>query len=482
MRGTSAPELPRFAAPHWLAVVIVLMAAGWRWGALASDVRFHVDEALFATFARGAAVHGDWWLSGALDKPPLALYAQALAMHFAGVTFNPLGVHDLAIRTGEFAARLPGALAGVMAVALTLALGRRLAGQAAGLWSAGLVAFAPGLVAYSATAFTDGLMVMAGLAALVCAAHGWGGWAGVWLAISFASKQQGAFYLPLALALLAHHATPPPARRGAFARLGLALGGGVALLLVWDALRPGNSLFALASVNNDPQRLFPAPDEIPRRLLVWLGDLGALAGGAGVGLALGLLAGVGGWRAPRGVAWLAIFSAGYVALHTVLPFNLYDRYLLIVAPLLAILAGRGLARVAPPRRPVALAAALGICLMMALSPAQLPHDDRPRDDAVIRLAGWLNARPLGAILYDHWAGWHTGYYLGPWSDKRRVYYPDPLAFADDAPRNPERAPRYLIAPRDADARPWLDAIATAGWRSALAYRNGRWRVYRLTAG
>ncbi len=49
----------------------------------------------------------------------------------------------------EFAARSLSAVCGVMTVGIVFAIGRRLAGTAAGLWAAGLAAVSPSLVIYS---------------------------------------------------------------------------------------------------------------------------------------------------------------------------------------------------------------------------------------------------------------------------------------------------------------------------------------------
>jgi hypothetical protein len=54
-----------------ISLPILLLGIGLRFHALARDMRFHPDEALFATFARAAAVKGDWLLHGSLDKTPL---------------------------------------------------------------------------------------------------------------------------------------------------------------------------------------------------------------------------------------------------------------------------------------------------------------------------------------------------------------------------------------------------------------------------
>ena len=61
------------------------------------------------TFARGAAVNGDWLLPGALDKPPLSIYFSALSMVAVGITRMPTACCILIPFMGEFAGRLPNA-------------------------------------------------------------------------------------------------------------------------------------------------------------------------------------------------------------------------------------------------------------------------------------------------------------------------------------------------------------------------------------
>jgi hypothetical protein len=117
-------------------------------------------------------------------------------------------------------------------------------------------------------------------------------------------------------------------------------------------------------------------------------------------------------------------------------------------------------------------------LLLALQ-APFPQDNRWRDDAVIALADEINGHSLGTIVYDHWSGWHLGYYLGAWSDKRRVYYPEPQIQAREALENPERAQRLLAAPRGVDAAPWLDALRRAGFEVWLEYENSRFELYGL---
>lgn len=444
-------------------IAILAIGALLRFQALGTEARFHVDEALFATFARNAAVHGDWLFSGALDKPPLSLYFSALSMHFTGVFVNTNGVLDLTIKGGEFSARLPNVYAGLLLIAITYALASRLCDHRTGICAAGFLAVSPMFTAYSATAFTDLLMILGMIAALWAALTDRPAWSGLALACSFWAKQQGLLILPLVLWAL--WSVPSTRTRWSrFARFTLPLMIGIALLIGWDGLRPEDSLFALASVNNNPDRISVQIDELWPRLQTWIGVIAAFFGWGGLWIVF-----------ARGQKLLpmAIYLIGYLIVHWVFAFNTYDRYLLPLIPLAAILIGSGLAR--GPRYLLPLIMAL----IMITTPPYFPDDQRAQDDAILHLAAYLNAKPLGAIVYDPWLGWEMGYYFGAWSDKRRVYYPDPHIQAADALLNPDPAPRYLIAPRDRDLTVWVDALRRRGFNVRFAWHHRRYQVYQI---
>ena len=143
--------------------------------------RFHPDEALFASFARGIAVWRDPLLrTGPVDKPPLLFYLQAVCYPFLGPR--------------EMAARLPNLFGSLLTVALTYAVTSRVLSVASGtiralphtlsatpnrphsghrpapLAAALLVACSPLAAAFGPTAFTVPLMVTWGTAALMAAA------------------------------------------------------------------------------------------------------------------------------------------------------------------------------------------------------------------------------------------------------------------------------------------------------------------------
>jgi 4-amino-4-deoxy-L-arabinose transferase-like glycosyltransferase len=466
-------------------LLILLTAALLRFSGAAWNVRFHPDEAWFATFARNAAVHGAWMLPGALDKTPLAIYAQALSMHLFAVESTPAGILDLDIYRGEWAARLPSALAGIVTVAAIIALGRRLGGRRAGDLAGLIAASSPYGIAYSASAFTDGLMAMfiaVGLAAARPTLRG-GTWAGVFIGLAFACKQQGLYAVPFCIALLAARRSGLHRRLIAFA---LALAGVIGVVLIWDAARSAEtgwaSVFAQAAANNDPERFFPAPDELIPRLSAWLTFAPYLFAASPIWIALILLARP---RLARLESALLLLILGYLVVHWLVRFNLYDRYLLPLLPMAAALVGVMLARA---RRPIIIAfAALLIVGGTAAYRGGIPigaeaaaqRDDGRSYAGIDQIAAWLDSRTLGAIIYDRWLGWSLDYYLGAWSDKRRVYYPTPDELAVGAAAQPDPAPRYFVAPTDVEAAPYLSALESAGFRGRSAFAQGDFVVYEL---
>ncbi len=472
-------------------LLILLLAAGLRFGALARDARFHPDEALFSTFARSAALNGQWLLPGALDKPPLSIYAGALVMTAFAQPDPATNLPLLSARAGEIAARLPGVLAGLLLVAVVYRLARRLYGEPTALIAALLLALSPFAVASSATAFTDGLMLLLMTAALWAMSERRAGLSGLCLALAFASKQQALIYLPL-IAALAWALTALTPRQ--VVRMLVPLTIGAALLIGWDAARaqPGG-IFALAAANNAPWRLIRS-DEVLPRLQAWLTSGVTLFGFAPVTvalLALSLIVLARRLMKPDRAALVDLILLGYVIayllLHWLIAFNTFDRYGLPLLPPLMLLTARGLALAGRwLASPLARGVGIGLLCAALIAPTMSAPGDRlmiggdPHDERGIdALADSLNRRALGAIIYDHWLGWELDYYLGQWTDKRRVYYPTPATLADDARRQPDPAPRYFVAPASEPVGRWLDALRAAGFAVTLDEQSAHFVVYRL---
>ncbi|MBI1881063.1 MAG: glycosyltransferase family 39 protein [Chloroflexi bacterium] len=180
---------------HWIVVVpgLAVLAALVLPANLLTTQRFHHDEALYTTWALQITSGADPWLTQTpIDKPPLFLYVVAGAMGLLGAT--------------EAAARVPSLLATALTVLLTFCLGRKLYGNGVGVVAAWLVALSPFTILFAPTAFTDPMLVALVLAACLAAAHSRAGWAGVGIGLAIATKQQGIFFVPLVMALLALYA------------------------------------------------------------------------------------------------------------------------------------------------------------------------------------------------------------------------------------------------------------------------------------
>ncbi|HEY4898076.1 MAG TPA: glycosyltransferase family 39 protein, partial [Solirubrobacteraceae bacterium] len=165
-----------------------------------------------------------------VDKPPLALWVQALSVRL-------FGYHSLSVL-------VPEALMGVASVALVYDLVRRRFGRA-GAFAAGLaLALTPITVAISRHNNPDALLVLCCVAAVWCVVRGledgrtrWLLWAGALVGLGFETKMGVALVVVPGIA--AAWLWGAPAGRGHLHALRQLLGGGAAMVIVggaWPAL------------------------------------------------------------------------------------------------------------------------------------------------------------------------------------------------------------------------------------------------------
>jgi 4-amino-4-deoxy-L-arabinose transferase-like glycosyltransferase len=164
-----------------------------------------------------------------VDKPPLALWVQALSVRV-------FGYHSLSIV-------VPQALMGVASVALVYDLVRRRFGRVGGFIAALTLALTPIAVAISRHNNPDSLLVLCCVAALWCAVRAIeprtrrrGGWlvaAGVCVGLGFETKMLVA--LVVVPGIVVAWLWLAPAARGRLHALGQLLAGGVAMLIVGGA-------------------------------------------------------------------------------------------------------------------------------------------------------------------------------------------------------------------------------------------------------
>ncbi len=310
----------------------------------------HHDEALYAGWARLIAGGIDPMLNTVpVDKPPLFIYTLAGFFKLFGV--------------GDVVARMPSLLAHVATLWLVYRVGAELYRPAVGLIAALLLALSPFAVLFAPTILTDPLMVALAMASLLAAVRGKSVWAGVWLALAVATKQQGIFFLPLTLAFLVIHPLPsplcpvmgyPPARGRESPQVAgggrkilpffLTLAIGLALPLVWDMNRTYRPGFWLQSSLSYGQVSLTV-GHFGERLAGFLNLLGFATATPALNIAfaagLVILLATSHWRQHARTDWLlAGFSAGFVGLHALFTFQIWDRYMLGLMPLLALLAAR----------------------------------------------------------------------------------------------------------------------------------------------
>lgn len=431
------------------------------------DNHLHPDEALYGYWGLLIGSGRDPWLATVpIYKPPLLPYlvagTQALFTNFMG--------------RSEFALRLPGLAASLLTIPLTAALARALYREQ---WTTAAavvgVAFSPFAIAFSATAFLDPLMVALGLAACVAAARDRPRWAGSLAGLSFATKQTGLVWAPLAVLLQISNLKHLHRAAGAvqvsqvprfssvilfIAHCSLV----ILLMFSWDAARVAQgagSFWRVGVAGYGGLRLI-WPHELRTRLCGWL-DLarylftspiinGALLTG------LPVLA----WRALTHRCarealmdlMLISFSLIYLLFHWLWAFPIWDRYLLPLMPILAVLLGRVFINLARGLRSAIvhcslIHCSLFICLtLLALNAARNRYSvggNQGVYDGIDQVAVFLSDLPEGSVVYHHWLGWHYHYYLFD-APVYLAYWPTPAWLAQDVRVFGAREPRYITFP------------------------------------
>lgn len=442
-------------APATLALVLCL--GFWLRLAPWGQNRFLEDEALYAYWGLQIATGADKMLDlEPVDKPPLHPYLLALSFTLLGKT--------------ESAARLVSLLASMADIALVFALGTRLfADSWVGLVAAALLALSPFDILFASTAFTDPLMTTWVLAALLAVAHGRLGSAGLLCGLAAATKQQGLLHLPLVLATGLLPAGSRRPRASAWLRFALAFAAIAAAALAWDQFRLQRPGFLEQSILSYGGLSLARAGELGRRGADWLRLLASfwVSPWFNALLCFSLTAWAIGQRRitamPRTRAIdmaLLLFVTGYLLLHWLIDLRVWDRYLLSLVPLAALLGSRSLCavslalyrmpwKVPRPAAPIVLGVATAAFLAgpnLQAARSGLPlGGDHGAYDGIDRLATFMRAEASpGSVLYHHWLGYHYRFYLYD-TALRLHWYPDPEDLVGDATVY-RRLPRYIAFP------------------------------------
>ncbi|MBN1956135.1 MAG: hypothetical protein JW900_13950 [Anaerolineae bacterium] len=499
---TRAPGASLWRSALFFGVLVYLAAWALRL-AVVTDHSLHPDETLYGYWGSLILSGRDPWLvTTPVYKPPLLPYLTAGSLAWLGC--------DRAAQPAcaGLAVRMPGLAAGMLTVGVTGQFARRLYRDCrAGLAAALVVALSPFALLFSATGFTDPLMVAAGIAGCWAAAAGRPGWAGLLAGLAAAFKQSGVAWAPL-IGLLV---LVTEVRRGGLRLLPVARGvlgflAVLGLVVLWDQVRvvQGAQGFWQTGVLGYGGLRTIWPGEWSARLWAWGEWLRYLPGSLPLDLLL-----VGGaallvvrglrrrdWRALYDLA-LVLFCLLYLGVHWLWAFPTWDRYLLPLALLAGVLLGRIASRLvrrvsAVPRRGLwvevgcwaLLVIGLAVPAARAVGGAVPVGAGLAAYDGMERLAGFLWQLPEGAVLYHHWLGWQYSFYLfdGP---LYLAYWPTPAWLAQDVRVFGPAGPRYIAFPAwESPARVERE-LAAVGYRLELVLtvegREGkpRFRLFRL---
>jgi len=486
--------------------------------------RFHPDEALYASFARLIASGRDPWLHDVLvDKPPLSFYAMATSMMIFG--------------GNEFAARLPHLIASVISLALIYRVGESLYNRSTGALAVTLFALSPMAILFATTLFTDTILIMFLLASILALTRRQWAWSGLWWGLAFACKQTAIFFLPLIAVLGLVTFFSKPSLRGApsatkqsqsvteiasqklvlsevegtlamtvWSRANSAVKSFilpallcVILVFAWDILRqPSVSFWTQGYTDNNPNRLIRANELLPR-LTEWINLSSYITGSRLIdlifiiGLPLLLLT----HRRPSTQALhdlaLVGFTLSFFTGYWLFAFNVWDRYLLVLTPIIALLIARVMQVISKQLSVIKLPISnfqlptstlrvqslipnpslfiVHSSLFILLLPSAFTSSqsafpiggDHGSYDGIDQIAATLRSAPADSVLYDYWLSWEWRFYLFD-SSLYVAWMPNTHSIQKDLKTFGKRSPRYIVVPSWESFAEVQTAIESANFR------------------
>ncbi len=181
---------------------------------------------------------------------------------------------------------------------------------------------------------------------------------------------------------------------------------------------------------------------------------------------------------------LILFLLGYLFLHWLLAVPVWDRYILPLVPLVAVLFGRGVMEIGNLRLrdwwPAATRLEIithyasritfVILFLLLIIPAIAARNgrfpvggQRDADGGAAQIAAFLADEPYGTVLYDHWYSWQWAYHL--FDDRVYVsWFPYADALVEDLTVfGRDGSSRYIALPDTAVAQPIHRALNDAGF-------------------
>ena len=494
--------LARIVSRRYVALAAVLAIAAVLRVSLIATNRFHGDEALYCHWALLIASGKDVFLRYGVivDKPPVFLYTLALFFKVFGHT--------------ETAARLPNILASLAGIVIVYHIGLQLTDHRVALMSALFLTLSPFDIQFAPTAFTDPLMVCLILTSCFLALKRWHLLAGLAAGLAVMTKPTGVIFLPLPLFFAALAWSKQwLSKRFGFALLAMGLGILAVLLAVfcWDVVIRVNSVnfFTASAARYGGLRIVPWERAVPR-LEGWLRQLQYLTGSDAlntllvVGVPVLLAYGLHKRRVRLGWAldWaLTAFFVYFVAFHTVFSFSIWDRYMLGLAPVAAVLLARIVllpydALLETQQKAmwsrVACLAVLAVFLAAVLvPPTQVAlrygfpvGGDHGAFQGIDTVAHYFraNAAP-GSIVFHKWLGWHYSFYM--FDLALDYYYYADHKFVLETSRRLPNLEKYIVFPSWTSEAELQTVLNDGGWELSELYRTYRpdgtlsFTIYRI---
>jgi len=495
-------RLAMICSRRYLPLVAVLALAAVVRVSLIAVNRFHGDEALYSYWSLLIASGKDVFLRYGVivDKPPVFLYTLALFFRVFGYT--------------ETAARLPNILASLASLVIVYHIVLDLADARAALLSALLLTLSPFDIQFAPTAFTDPLMVCLILTSCLLALRRWHVPAGLAAGLAVMTKPTGVIFLPLPVFFAAMASGRQwLSKRYLFAVLAIGAGIFAVLLAVlcWDVVIRVNTVnfFTASATRYGGLRIVPWERIVPR-LEGWVRQLQYLTGSNALNIVLvagvPILLAYGLHRRRVRPGWtldwaLAAFFVYFVAFHTAFSFSIWDRYMLGLAPVAAVLLARVVllphdALLDAQQRPVWPRVAYLATLVVLLAAVLVPPTrvalrygfpvggDHGAFQGIDSVANYFraNAAP-GSIVFHKWLGWHYSFYMFD-LPVDYYYYPN-HEFVLQTSRSLPNLEKYIVFPSWTSEAELQTVLSNGGWELAELYRTYRpdgtlsFTVYRI---
>ncbi|MEM7535479.1 MAG: glycosyltransferase family 39 protein [Chloroflexota bacterium] len=468
---------------------------------------FREDEAIYSYWALHAWDVDPLFLTVWPDKPPLFLWLASLAYILFGLT--------------EASTRWLNIAASTLTIPITAKIAGTLTEKkhTTQLIAALAMALNPFAISFAPTAYTDAMLVCLGMASVLMMTRRHYFWAGVWLGCAIMTKQQGVLYIPLVLGCMYVAWTSLFTRKDqdcrvdnrtytirASPRFLIGILFIIMPILYWDSLRwaVAPSPWDMAQRNYVAITLL-APDQWWSRWLVWRDLLWYLTASSWVwGLlaiiilviiadkisSLSILPEREGERLnpqefslplPRSryTSLFLLWGLGYLAIHILTTIPAWDRYLLPLAPIVALLMGvigtylwsikppalqgraTGRERVSYILSLLGRRALLLLMLVLSIQPSiqaasgRLPiGGDHGAYDGYREAVQWVKEQlteddAVQIVLYHRVLGWHHRFYFYEEihrGDMSLRWFPHEVYLADNAAKTPHRR-RLLITPQ-----------------------------------